>query len=71
MRYWSLCDYLLSPGSPEVVNGVSDGVDYGCRNNDQTRVDRDGYYTWVVGDESQRAEISRIPDATFVPLSSR
>jgi hypothetical protein len=71
MRYWSLCGYLASTGDPEVANLLPNGrVDYGCRNNSQTQIDRQGYYTWVVGTEAQRAQIDRIPDATFVPFSS-
>jgi hypothetical protein len=71
VRYWSLCNYPAVPGSPLVVNDLPDGqVDYGCRNDEQTALDRNGYYTYVVGTESQRAAISQIRGATFVPFST-
>lgn len=67
LRYWALCDYL---GEATVHNQLPDGqVDWGCRNNDQTRVSRDGDYTFAVGTEAQRAAIERIPDVTFLPFS--
>jgi hypothetical protein len=31
---------------------------------------RDGYYTFVVGTEAQRAAIAQIPGATFLPFST-
>ncbi len=45
-------------------------MDYGCRNDTQTALDADGYYTYVVGTEAQRAAIAAVPDATFLPFST-
>jgi hypothetical protein len=45
-------------------------TDYGCRYDRQARLDRRGYYTFVVGTEGQRAAIERIPGVTFLPLSA-
>jgi hypothetical protein len=71
MQYWSLCDAVLVPADGLVVNPLPDGqTDYGCRHDSQVQVDRQGYYTFVIGAESQRAAIERIPGATFLPLSS-
>jgi len=70
LRYWSMCiDVDVSP-IPVVVNKLPDGtVDYGCRYDSQVRLDRNGYYTIVVGTEPERAAIERIPGATFLPFS--
>jgi hypothetical protein len=40
------------------------------RNDEQTVLDRDGHYTYVVGTEAQRAAIERIPGVTFLPFSA-
>jgi hypothetical protein len=71
LQYWSLCDDVFLPANGVVMNRLPDGrTDYGCRYNSQVRLDRQGYYTFVVGTESQRAAIERIPGATFLPLSA-
>jgi hypothetical protein len=71
VRYWSLCDYLVTPDEPLVANQLPDGqIDYGCRYDSQVAVDRHGYYTFVVGTEAQRPAIGRIPGATFLPFSA-
>ncbi|MGF7239417.1 MAG: hypothetical protein ACQSGP_31340 [Frankia sp.] len=70
-RYWSLCADLPTPPLPVVVNTLPDGsVDYGCRADNATTLDSDGYYTFVVGTEAQRAVIEAVPGATFVPFST-
>jgi hypothetical protein len=70
-RYWSLCADLPTPPLPVVVNTLPDGtVDYGCRADNSTKLDSDGYYTFVVGTEAQRAAIEAVPGATFVPFST-
>jgi hypothetical protein len=70
LRYWSMCNNLEEPNNPVVVNTQADGtVDYGCRYDDNTSVDRVGYYTYVIGTEAQRATIEAIRDATFLPFS--
>ncbi|MCW5889433.1 MAG: hypothetical protein KIT14_02660 [bacterium] len=80
VRYWSMCTYTffsLGPSGelrltfPLVANRLPDGsVDYGCRHDDITPLDADGFYTYVVGTESQRARIERIAGATFLPFSA-
>jgi hypothetical protein len=71
MRYWSMCDNLVNAQRSVVVNQLPDGrTDYGCRYDAQTRLDRFGYYTYVVGTEAQRAAIDKIPGATFIPFST-
>jgi hypothetical protein len=71
LQYWSLCNYLVTSEVPLVVNQLPDGsVDYGCRYDSQVALDRQGYYTFVVGTEAQRAAIERIPGATFLPFST-
>jgi hypothetical protein len=71
VQYWSLCNYLVTAQIPLVANRLPDGaVDYGCRYDSQVTLDRDGYYTFVVGTEAQRAAIDQIPDATFLPFST-
>lgn len=53
LRYWSICDDLAPAPTPVVVNTMSGHhVDEGCRNDTQVRV-INGYYTIVVGSESQ------------------
>jgi len=71
LRYWSLCIDVAQPSIPVVVNRLSNGtVDYGCRHDNQVRIDRKGYYTFVIGTELQRATIERIPGTTFLPFST-
>ena len=70
MRYWSMCIDQYRGRQPVVVNHLPDGtVDLGCRADSQTALNGQGYYTFVVGAESQRAAIDRVPGATFLPLS--
>jgi hypothetical protein len=70
LRYWSICNDVLASPTPVVVNHLPGGkVDLGCRYDSQIALDRQGYYTIVIGTESQRAAIERIPGATFIPLS--
>jgi hypothetical protein len=71
VRYWSMCIGAVASHVPTVANRLADGsVDYGCRADDATKLNAAGYFTYVIGRESQRAAISRIPGATFLPLSS-
>jgi len=71
LRYWSMCNNLEEPNNPVVINTVPDGqVDYGCRYDDDTRVDQLGYYTYLLGTEAQRATIEGLPDTTFLPFSA-
>ena len=71
MRYWSLCNIVYSGRAPVVANPLPGGsTDYGCRADDATRLDAAGYYFFVLGRESQRAAIARIPGVTFLPFSS-
>ncbi|MDL4820060.1 hypothetical protein [Actinomadura opuntiae] len=71
LRYWSMCSNIVVPPYPVVMNHLADGsLDAGCRTDHQTRVDRHGYYTYVLGSEAQRPAISRLRDVTFLPFSS-
>ncbi len=71
MQYCSLCNYLVTAQLPLVANQLPDRtVDYGCRHDSQVTLYRDGYYTFVVGTEAQRAAIDQIPGATFLPFST-
>jgi len=71
LRYWSLCIDLAKPPIPVVVDRLPGGTaDYGCRYDNQVALDGSGYYTFVIGTESQRAAIERIPGATFLPFSA-
>jgi hypothetical protein len=71
LRYWSICDDLLPAPTPVVVNRLPDGiVDEGCRYDNQVTLDNSGYYTIVVGTETQRAAIERVSGATFLPFST-
>ncbi len=68
MRYWSMCIFIGTRGSPTVANTLPNGqTDYGCRDDYQTRL-ADGDYAYVIGTETQKAAISRVPGATFLPL---
>jgi hypothetical protein len=68
MRYWSMCIFLADRGAPIVANTLPNGqTDYGCRDDYQTRL-ADGDYAYVIGTEAQKAAISRVPGATFLPL---
>jgi hypothetical protein len=70
VRYWSMCIGVGTSKLPTVVNKLADGrVDYGCRADEQTEVDSAGNYTYVIGSEAQRAAISRVSGATFLPFS--
>jgi hypothetical protein len=71
LRYWSICDDLRPAPTPVVVNHLPNGtVDEGCRYDSQVTLDHSGYYTIVVGTETQSAAIERIPGATFLPFSA-
>jgi hypothetical protein len=71
LRYWSLCVDQARFPIPVVVNQLPDGtVDYGCRYDDQVTLDTDGYYSYVLGTESQRSAIEAIPGVTFLPLAA-
>ena len=71
VRYWSMCVGLLSPPTPVVANKLpGGGTDYGCRADEATRLNAAGDYTYVLGSESQRAAISRVPGVTFLPFST-
>ncbi|HEX3784759.1 MAG TPA: hypothetical protein VHX38_34290 [Pseudonocardiaceae bacterium] len=71
MRYWSLCVGVGVTNLPTVVNHLPGGTaDYGCRDDESTAVDAAGNYTYVLGSESQRAQISTVPGATFLPFET-
>jgi hypothetical protein len=71
VRYWSMCVGLISPPTPVVANNLpGGGTDYGCRADVATRLNAAGDYTYVLGSESQRAAISRVPGVTFLPFST-
>jgi len=71
VRYWSMCIGLLAPHTPVVANKLpGGGTDYGCRTDEATRLNPAGDYTYVIGSESQRAAISRVPGVTFLPFST-
>jgi hypothetical protein len=71
VRYWSMCIGLLAPPTPVVANKLpGGGTDYGCRADGATRLNAAGDYSYVIGSESQRAAISRVPGVTFLPFST-
>ena len=71
VRYWSMCVGVLVHLVPIVANKLpGGGTDYGCRADEATRLNAAGDYTYVIGSESQRAAISRIPGVTFLPFST-
>jgi hypothetical protein len=71
VRYWSMCIAPLTRQVPIVANKLpGGGTDYGCRADEATRLDAAGDYTYVIGSESQRAAISRVPGVTFLPFST-
>jgi hypothetical protein len=71
VRYWSMCVGVLVHLVPIVANKLpGGGTDYGCRADEATTLNAAGDYTYVIGSESQRAAISRIPGVTFLPFSA-
>jgi hypothetical protein len=71
VRYWSMCVGVLVHLVPIVANKLpGGGTDYGCRADEATKLNAAGDYTYVIGSESQRAAISRIPGVTFLPFST-
>ncbi|MEV6798224.1 hypothetical protein AB0M91_07745 [Micromonospora rifamycinica] len=71
LRYWSMCTNLGGQLKPVVINRFPDAPSsYGCRYDDDTRLDRFGYYTYVLGREQQRAAIEAIDNTTFLPFSA-
>ena len=71
VRYWSMCVGVLVRLVPIVANKLpGGGTDYGCRADEATRLNAAGDYTYVIGSESQRAAISRVPAVTFLPFST-
>ncbi|MFJ9371232.1 hypothetical protein ACIRRA_43465 [Nocardia sp. NPDC101769] len=70
VRYFSLCNNVNSVLEPVVYNTLPDGsTDLGCRADNVTKLDANGYYTYVLATEAQRAAVEAIPNATFVPWS--
>ncbi len=70
IRYWSMCIGSGTSKLPTVVNRLPGGqVGYGCRADDQTKVNAAEDYTYVIGSETQRAAISRVTGTTFMPFS--
>ncbi len=71
MRYWSMCLVVGIASLPTVANTLPDGTtDYGCRADDATRTNANGDYTYIIGTETQRAAIERVPNVTFLPFSA-
>ena len=71
VRYWSMFIYVGTRDVPTVANTLpGGGIDYGCRADEATRLNAAGDYTYVIGSESQRAAISRVPGVTFLPFSA-
>jgi hypothetical protein len=71
VRYWSMCIGVGIRNVPTVANKLpGGGTDYGCRADEATRLNAAGDYTYVIGGESQRAAISRVPGVTFLPFST-
>jgi hypothetical protein len=71
VRYFSLCSYPAIFPAPVTRNQMPDGSDDdGCRDDDETKLDVKGFYTYVVGTEAQRAQIESVSGLTFVPLSA-
>jgi hypothetical protein len=71
VRYYSICNNVMVNPYPVVYNDLPDGTtSYGCATDEETELDEDGYYTYVVGTEDQRAAIEAIPGATFIPTST-
>jgi hypothetical protein len=71
MRYWSMCIGVGIRSLPTVVNHLPGGqTDYGCRADQQTTLNAAGDYAYVIGSETQRATIARIPGVTFLTFSS-
>jgi hypothetical protein len=71
LRYYSMCVNLDQQPFPLVVNPLPSGkVDEGCRHDTTTRLDGRGYYTYVVGTESQRAAVQALRGVTFLPFSA-
>jgi len=64
-----MCTNVWLLERPVVINRIGDEVDYGCRADDQTRLNANGEYTYVVGTEAQRARIEKVPGVTFLPFS--
>jgi hypothetical protein len=71
VRYWSMCIGVGIRHIPIVANKLpGGGTDYGCRADEATRLNAAGDYTYVIGSESQRAAISRVPGVTFLPFAT-
>ena len=70
LRYWSLCNNVYRKPWPVVANPEpGGGVDYGCAYDDETALDADGNYAYVVAPERKQAAV-RAAGGTFVPLSA-
>jgi hypothetical protein len=70
LRYWSMCIDQAAGPKPVVINHLGDGrLDFGCRYDNEVKVDRHGDYVFVVGTEAQRPAIDRTKGTTFLPLS--
>ena len=72
LRYFSLCNNIYRKPWPVVINKLPAGaLDYGCRADNDTKLDRHGRFTYVVAAQSQQKLVSRWADTTFVPTSTK
>jgi hypothetical protein len=71
VRCWSMCIGVGISHIPVVANKLpGGGTDYGCRADEATSLNAARDYTYVIGSESQRAAIGRVPGVTFLPFSA-
>ncbi len=71
VRYWSMCILAGTAKLPTIANRLpGGGTDYGCRADEATTLNAAGDYTYVIGSESQRVAVSRVPGVTFLPFAT-
>jgi hypothetical protein len=72
VRYYSMCNTVFANPYPVVYNDKPRGATtYGCATDDETILDDQGYYTYVIGPERHRNAVAKIEGTTFVPTSTK
>lgn len=70
LQYFSMCNNIYRKPWPVIINNLPGGKqDLGCRADNETKLDRQGRYTYVVASQAQKQAVSRWKKTTFLPTS--
>lgn len=70
LQYFSMCNNIYRKPWPVIINNLPSGnQELGCRADNETKLDRQGRYTYVVASQAQKQAVSRWKKTTFLPTS--